>query len=37
MTIDFHRKTKSNLKISRKKPLPGANDALANPAFAISC
>ena len=37
MTIDFHQKTKSNLKISRKNPIPGAGDALAIPAFAISC
>ena len=33
MTIDFRQKTKSNLKISRENPIPGASDALAIPAF----
>ena len=31
MAMDFYQ-TKSNLKISRKKPIPGAKDALAIPA-----
>ena len=37
MTLGFHQKTKSNLKIPRKNPIPGENGALVIPAFAISC
>ena len=38
MTINFHhQKTKCKLKISRKNQIPGANNALAISAFAISC
>ena len=33
MTIDFHQKTKSNLKIPLKNPIPGASGALAIPEF----
>ena len=36
-TIYFQQKTKSNLKIQLKNPILGANEALAIPAFAISC
>ena len=38
MIIDFDQKSKHNLNNSvQKNPIPGANDALAIPAFAISC